>query len=167
MRIKRSSPAAKLAILLAVASLFGVCKAVQAKVNVHHRLEVETGAGKVKVRVLIENRGDASVWIPREIALGDDLSAPRFALSSLTDAVAYTGRMVKRGPMSTADYLEVKPQTTHLNTFDITQTYAFKPGQHSYEIRYAGPWLSDLGKLQAGGFKSSPALPVRFSHTGR
>jgi hypothetical protein len=167
MHVKRSSPAAKLAMVLALVGVVGVVKAVEAKVNVHHRLEVETGAGKVKVRVLIENRGDAPVWIPREIALGDDLSAPRFALSSLTDTVAYTGRMVKRGPLNAADYLEIKPQTTYLNTLDITQAYAFKPGQHSYEIRYAGPWVTDLRKLDAGGIKSSPALPVKFSHTVR
>jgi len=167
MHVKRSVPATMLATVLALASLLGAVKAVEAKVNVHHRLEVETGAGKVQVRVLIENRGDAPVWIPREIALGDDLDAPRFALRSLEDTVAYTGRMVKRGPLSPADYLEVKPQTTYLNTFDITQAYAFKPGLHSYEIRYAGPWLANLGKLDVGGIKSSPALPVRFSHTGK
>lgn len=167
MHVKRRRPATVLATMLALAGLAGVVKAVEAKVNVHHRLEVETGAGKVKVRVLIENRGDAPVWIPREIALGDDLSAPRFALSSTQEAVAYTGRMVKRAALGPADYLEVKPQTTHLNTIDITQAYAFKPGQHSYEIRYAGPWLAGLGKLDAGSIKSSPALPVRFSHTGR
>lgn len=167
MHVKRSMPVAVLATVLAVAGLAGAVKAVEAKVNVHHRLEVETGAGKVKVRVLIENRGDQPVWIPREIALGDDLSAPRFDLSSSQDGVAYTGRMVKRAALGPADYLEVKPQTTHLNTIDITQSYAFKPGQHSYEIRYAGPWLSDLGKLDAASIKSSPAIPVKFSHTGR
>jgi hypothetical protein len=167
MHVKRSVPATVLATVLALGGLAGVVKSAQAKVNVHHRLEVETGAGKVKVRVMIENRSDAPVWIPREIALGDDLSAPRFALSSLTDAVPYTGRMVKRGPLNAADFLEIKPQTTYLNTFDITQAYAFKPGQHSYEIRYAGPWVTDLAKLEAGGIKSSPALPVRFSHTGK
>jgi hypothetical protein len=160
-------PVAVLATVLALAGLAGAVKAVEAKVNVQHRLEVETGAGKVKVRVMIENRGDTPVWIPREIALGDDLSAPRFALTSTQDAVPYTGRMVKRAALGPADYLEVKPQTTHLNTIDITQAYAFKPGQHSYEIRYAGPWLADLGKLDAASIRSSPALPVRFSHTGR
>jgi hypothetical protein len=170
MDVKRSVPATVLATVLALGGLAGVVTSAQAKVNVHHRLEVETGAGKVKVRVMIENRSDAPVWIPREIALGDDLSAPRFALSALssvTDAVPYTGRMVKRGPLNAADFLEIKPQTTYLNTFDITQAYAFKPGQHSYEIRYAGPWVTDLAKLDAGRIKSSPALPVRFSHTGK
>lgn len=167
MHVKRSMPVAVLATVLAVAGLAGAVKAVEAKVNVLHRLEVETGAGKVKVRVLIENRGDQPVWIPREIALGDDLSAPRFDLLSSQDAVAYTGRMVKRAALGPGDYLEVKPQTTHLNTIDITQAYAFKPGQHSYEIRYAGPWLAGLGKLDAASIKSSPAIPVKFSHTGR
>lgn len=167
MHVKRSMPAAVLATLLALGGLVSAVKAVEAKVNVHHRLEVETGAKSVKVRVLIENRGDQSVWIPREIALGDDLTAPRFNLRTPGEEVAYTGRMVKRAAPGPADYLEVKPQTTHLNTIDITQAYAFKPGQHSYEIRYAGPWLSSLGKLDAASIKSSPAIPVKFSFTGR
>lgn len=167
MHVKRSMPVAVLATVLAMAGLAGAVKAVEAKVNVHHRLEVETGAGKVKVRVLIENRGDQPVWIPREIALADDLSGPRFDLRTREDAVAYTGRMVKRAALGPADYLEVKPQTTQLNTIDITDAYAFKPGQHSYEIRYAGPWLASLGKLDAASIKASPAIPVKFSHTGR
>ena len=152
---------------LALAGLMGAVKAVEAKVDVNHRLEVETGAGTVKVRVLIENRGDTPVWIPREIALGDDLTAPRFLLRSREDDVAYTGRLVKRAAPGPADYLEVKPQTTHLNTIDITDAYAFKPGRHSYEIRYAGPWLSGLNRLDAASIKESPALPVKFSFTGR
>jgi len=113
MHVKRSMPAAVLATLLALGGLVGAVKAVEAKVNVHHRLEVETGAKSVKVRVLIENRGDQSVWIPREIALGDDLTAPRFNLRTPEEEVAYTGRMVKRAAPGPADYLEVKPQTTH------------------------------------------------------
>ncbi|WP_137172911.1 hypothetical protein [Massilia sp. HP4] len=167
MHVKRSMPATALATLLALGGLAGAVKAVEAKVNVHHRLEVETGATSVKVRVLIENRGDQSVWIPREIALGDDLTAPRFNLRTPEEEVAYTGRMVKRAAPGLADYLEVKPQTTHLNTIDITQSYAFKPGQHSYEIRYAGPWLANPGKLDAASIKSSPAIPVKFSFTQR
>lgn len=166
MHVKRSMPAV-LATVLALGSLVGAVKAVEAKVNVHHRLEVETGAGTVKVRVLIENRGDVPVWIPREIALADDLSGPRFDLRTRESEVAYTGRMVKRAALGPDDFLEVKPQTTHLNTIDITQSYAFKPGQHSYEIRYAGPWLANPGKLDPASIKSSPAIPVKFSHTGR
>ncbi len=163
VRIKQ----AVVACALGLVGLMGAVKAVEANVDVNHRLEVETGARSVKVRVLIENRGDKPVWIPREIALGDDLTAPRFLLRTPEDEVAYTGRMVKRAPPGPADYLEVKPQTTHLNTIDITDAYAFKPGRHSYEIRYAGPWLTSLGSLDAASIKQSPALPVKFSFTGR
>lgn len=163
LRIKQ----AVVACALGLVGLMGAVKAVEAKVDVNHRLEVETGARSVKVRVLIENRGDKPVWIPREIALGDDLTAPRFLLRTPEDEVAYTGRMVKRAAPGPADYLEVKPQTTHLNTIDITDAYAFKPGKHSYEIRYAGPWLTSLGSLDAASIKQSPALPVKFSFTGR
>jgi hypothetical protein len=48
-----------------------------------------------------------------------------------------------------------------MNTIDITPAYAFRKGRGNYEIRYDGPWLADLGKLDA--VNHSPAAPVRFS----
>jgi hypothetical protein len=53
----------------------------------------------------------------------------------------------------------------HMNTIDITPTYAFRKGKGSYELRYDGPWLADTAQLDA--IRHSPAAPVRFSFTGR
>lgn len=167
MLVKRRVPVTLLATALALGSLAGVINPVEADVNVRHRLDVETGDGKVRVRVMIENRGDRPVWVPREIADGEQLTGPRFDLRTPQEEVKYTGRMVKRAPLGPGDYLEIKPHTTHLNTIDITGAYAFKPGRESYEIRYAGPWLSSLDKLDAASIEKSPSAPVRFSHTRR
>lgn len=165
MHVKRKRPAGVLAVVLALAGAMGVVKAVEADVSVRHRLDVETGGGKVLVRVMIENHGDRPIWVPRDIAAADLLTAPRFELRSGADSVAYTGRMVKRAAPGPQDYLEVKPSTTQLNTIDITDAYAFKPGRHAYEIRYAGPWLDSLAKLDAASIERSPAAPVKFTHT--
>ena len=157
-----------LAALVAASILPAVAGAAgAAPVNVKHTIDIESNNGHVLVHLTVFNYGRQTIWIPREIALGDDLTAPRFLLRTPEDEVAYTGRMVKRAALGPADYLEVKPQTTHLNTIDITDAYAFKPGKHSYEIRYAGPWLTSLGSLDAASIKQSPALPVKFSFTGR
>lgn len=167
MHVKRSLPVTALAVALALVGVAGVIKPVEAETSVRHRLDVETGDGKVKVRVMIENRGDQPVWVPREIAEADELTGPRFDLRTPQEEVAYTGKMVKRAAPGPQDYLEIKPHTTHLNTIDITGAYAFKPGQHAYEIRYAGPWLSSLAKLDAASIEESASAPVRFSYTGR
>lgn len=163
MHIKRTVPV----LLLALAGLVGASGAVEADVNVKHRLEVETGGGKVLVRVMIENHGEATIWVPREVAAEDALTGKRFDLREAKGGkeVAYAGPMVKRAAYTAADYLEVKPHTMHLNTIDITPAYAFAKGARAYEIRYDGPYLRDLGKLDETSH--SPAEPVRFRFTGR
>lgn len=167
MHVERRMPAIALAALLALAGVMGVVKAVEADVNVRHRLDVETGGGKVLVRVMIENHGQHPIWVPREIAAADFLSGPRFDLRSGEGALAYIGRMVKRAAPGPDDYLEVKPNTTQLNTIDITAAYAFKPGQHAYEIRYAGPFVENLRRLDVAAIQNTPSAPVRFTHTGQ
>lgn len=166
MHVKRSLPATVLGTVLALGGL-AVINPVEADATVRHRLDVETGDGKVKVRVMIENLSDRPVWVPREIADSDELTGPRFVLRTPQDEVPYTGKMVKRAAPGPDDYLEIKPHTTHLNTIDITGVYAFKPGKHSYEIRYAGPWLSSMEKRDAASIEESPSAPVRFSHTAK
>lgn len=166
MHVKRSLPATVLGTVLALGGL-AVIKPVEADASVRHRLDVETGDGKVKVRVMIENLSDRPVWVPREIADSDELTGPRFVLRTPQDEVPYTGKMVKRAAPGPDDYLEIRPHTTHLNTIDITGAYAFKPGRHSYEIRYAGPWLSNMEQRDAASIEESPSAPVRFSHTAK
>ena len=68
MHVKRSMPA----VLLALAGLVGASGAVEADVNVRHRLDVETTGGKVLVRVTIENHGEKTIWVPR----GENQTAP-------------------------------------------------------------------------------------------
>lgn len=133
--------------------------------NVRHRIEVETGDGKVQVRVIVENHSARTIYFPREIAAEDELTSRRFDLREVPAGtrVDYTGKMVERGPLTAADYQELGPYEVHLNTIDITTTYAFKKGRHRYELRYDGPWLADVTKLDQISY--SPALPVRLSYT--
>jgi hypothetical protein len=141
---------------------------VEAEVKtVRHRLEVETGAGKVLVRLSIENQGEETIWVPREVAAEDELTGRRFALREAQGGkeVAYIGPMVKRGPYTAGDYLAVAPHTTLVNTIDIGRAYAFAEGSHSYEIRYAGPYLRDLARLDA--VDESPSAALRFSYRPR
>ena len=158
MHVKRFLPV----LAFALGGLVSVVGAVEKDTPVRHQLEVETGSGKVKVRLTVENRSDRPIWVPREVAAGDELTGRRFEVLDAKGApLDYTGMMVKRGALTAGDYQEVKPHSMHMNTIDITPTYAFREGKNSYEIRYDGPYLEDVKQLDA--LSHSPAAPVRFS----
>ena len=133
---------------------------------VHHSIEVDTDSGRVLVGVTIENRGERTVYVPREVAAGDQLFGRRFDVRNADTGtpIDYTGPMVKRGPITAADYLAIAPNTVLLNTLDITDAYAFEKGRHTYELRYAGPWLADVAKLDA---PYADPVAVRFSYGAR
>lgn len=135
--------------------------------KVRHRIEVETEGGRVLARVTVENHSGEKIYFPREIAAEPELSGRRFDVRELPSGTPldYTGRMVKRGPPTAADFQALGPHEVHLHTIDITNTYAFKKGRHSYELRYDGPWLADVTRLDQ--VNASPSAPVRFSYTGK
>ena len=165
MDVKRLVPPLLL-VLGGLVSAIGAAGAVEQGAAVRHGLEVETVEGKVRVRLVVENHGDTTIYVPREVAAEDELTGPRFALRDAAGKpLAYTGMMVKRSALTAEDYQPVKPHTMHMNTIDITSTYAFKKGKNSYEIGYDGPWLADVGKLDE--ISRSPAAPVRFCFTMR
>ena len=158
MHVKRILPL----LAFAMGGLVSAVGAVEKDAAVRHQLEVETAKGKVRVRLTVENHGETTIWIPREVAAGDELTGRRFDLrDGAGKPLDYTGMMVKRGALTASDYQAMAPHTMHMNTIDITPSYAFAKGRHSYEIRYDGPWLADVAQLDA--IRNSPAAPVRFS----
>jgi len=161
-RFLRSAPL----LAFALGGLVSAVGAVERVEPVRHQLEVETGEGRVRIRLTVENRGETTIWIPREVAAGDELTGRRFDLRDARGKpLDYTGMMVKRGALMAADWQEVKPHTMHMNTIDITPAYAFRKGKQGYEIRYDGPYLSDVSRLDA--IRQSPAAAIKFSYTGR
>jgi hypothetical protein len=135
--------------------------------NVHASLSVDARHDKVLVTFRIENRGERRVGLPREIASDTGLERRLFDLREHPGEaeVPYTGRMVKRGPLGLDDYVELAPHSAHTHTIDITHAYAFKPGTHTYVIRYEGGALADVRQLESmTGFATEP---VMFSHTER
>ncbi|MFC0253155.1 hypothetical protein [Massilia consociata] len=161
MHVKRILPLLALAAG-GLVSAIGTVGAVEKDPAVRHQLEVETTEGKVRVRLIVENHGETTIYVPREVAVEDELTGRRFDVRDAKGTpLDYTGRMVKRSALTAADYQAVDPHTMHVNTIDITPTYAFKQGRNSYEIRYDGPYLADVAKLDA--VSHSPAAPVKFS----
>jgi hypothetical protein len=133
--------------------------------NVHASLSVDARHDKVLVTFRIENRGERRVGLPREIAADTALTRRLFDLRRHPGhaEVPYTGRMVKRGPLTLDDYVELAPHSAHTHTIDITEAYAFSPGTHTYVIRYEGAALSDVRQLESAADFATEA--VMFSHT--
>jgi hypothetical protein len=135
--------------------------------NVHASLSVDARHDKVLVTFRIENRGERRIGLPREIAADTGLTRRLFDLREHPGEapVPYTGRMVKRGPLRLDDYVELAPHSAHTHTIDITDDYAFRPGTHTYVIRYEGSVLADVRQLDST--TGIVTEPVMFSHTQR
>lgn len=133
--------------------------------NVHTSLSVDAAHERVLVTFKIENRGERRAWLPRTIASAEGLTGRLFELSEHPGGaeVPYIGPWVKRGPLTAADFFELAPHSAHTHTIDITPFYDFKPGQHTYQIRYQGEGLGDVRQLDATTAMATDA--VMFSHT--
>lgn len=133
--------------------------------NVHTSLSVDAAHEKVLVTFKIENRGERRAWLPRTIASAEGLTGRLFEVSEHPGGaeVPYIGPWVKRGPLTSADYVELAPHSAHTHTIDITPFYDFKPGMHTYQIRYQGEGLADVKQLEATTALATDA--VMFSHT--
>ncbi len=119
--------------------------------------------GKVVVTVSLANGLAKPVYVPKAVFEDDELFARTF---DVTDAatgaeVDYIGPMVKRAPYTRDDYLSVKPGTRRSNSIDITRSFDFKPGR-SYKVAYAGTYLHDLARLDAGASAPSAAATFTF-----
>jgi hypothetical protein len=131
------------------------------RMNLHASLSVDARHDKVWITFRAENRGERRVWLPR--ALADD---PRPA-GRVFDVrvhpggapVPYVGAHAGRG---TDAWFELPPHSAHTHTVDITADYAFWPGDHTYELRYAGLALADIHHPDV----TTPLVPepVMFRH---
>ena len=135
-----------------------------APVDVKHTIDIESNNGRVLVHLTVFNYGKQTIWIPREIAEGKELTGRRFDVRAFDNRpLDYTGKMVKRAALTAADYQAVQPGKSLKSTIDITPSYAFKAGRHTYNIGYAGPFLADLNKPDQ--LAESPAKPTTFAHS--
>lgn len=137
-----------------------------APVDVKHTIDIESANGRVLVHLTVYNYGKQTIWIPREIAQGKELTGRRFDVRGFDNRpLDYTGKMVKRAALTAADYQAVEPGKTLKSTIDITPSYAFKAGRHTYNIGYVGPFLADVKALDKPD--ESPARPTTFIHSGK
>ena len=134
--------------------------------GVQQQVQVASRDGKVIVTVSVHNGTARPVFVPKAVYQDDELFGRVFDVKDAKgNEVDYIGPMVKRGPYTTADYLAVKPGARRSNSIDITRSYDFKAGAHTYTLAYSGSYLGDLAKLDAG--TEAAAAAVTFQHTGK
>lgn len=130
--------------------------------SVSEQVHVETAGGKVVVRLAVENRGARPVYVPKALYEDDELIAPVFDIRDANTGkeIAYIGRKVKRGPITKDDYLQVRPGAKKTNCIDITPSYDFLAGEHTYKLTFPGSFITDLAHLDAP--QVLPVMPVSF-----
>jgi len=133
--------------------------------NVHASLSVDARHDKVLVTFQVENRGERRVWLPCAVAADARCRGRLFDVRAHPGgtAVAFVGTAAAARPAAgTADWFELPPHSAHTHTIDISPDYAFRPGDHTYELRYAGTLLADIHQPDA----TSPLVtePVMFRH---
>lgn len=135
--------------------------------GVQQQVSVDAKDGKVVVHMAVENGGKAPVYVANAVFKDEQLFGRAFDITNLDTGapVQYIGPMVKRGPLTAADFIVVEPAAKHSHAIDITRSYEFKAGQHNYQLTFAGNYLGSLAKLDAAN--PVAVVPVKFTFTGK
>jgi hypothetical protein len=131
---------------------------------VHEHVQVSSQGGKVLVRLTLDNNSAKPVYVPRALYADKELFSSSFELVEQASgkALEYTGPMVKRGPLGKEDFIKVAPHGRLSNTIDITRSYGFLQGVHTYELRYTGHYVADVANINAAVPLAS--LKATFTH---
>lgn len=123
-------------------------------------LQVQSQANQLWADVRLVNRATRPVLVPRDLATEDELTGRLFDIRDAATGVAldYQGMMVKRGPLTEEDFLQLAPGTSQHNRIELSRSYAFPSGRHTYTISYAGHYR------QEGREVPLTAAPVPFEH---
>jgi hypothetical protein len=154
-------------IVVLVAGLWGFAAVKAHAADLSSNLQVESRAGQVLVHVEVHNGGTATIYLPRALAADPQPLGKTFQVTVEPGGapVDYTGRMVKRGSIGPDDFIAIQPKGTLRHTLDISNSYAFLPGEHSYTLQYAGGAVASLKQLDRT--QALAPAPARFIHTGR
>lgn len=135
--------------------------------QVTEKVSVTSSAGKVLVKVTVDNGSDKVVYVPRALMSATEPQGRLFDVrdGSNGDPLDYVGMMVKRPPPGKKDFVAVKPHSKLFNIVDITRSYRFQTGRHAYQISLAGTYLTDLNQLE----QETPVEPASamFAHVGQ
>jgi hypothetical protein len=135
--------------------------------GLQQNVAVESRDGRVWVTMTAENAGAKPVYLPNAAYKSDRLFGRTFEVRNRDSGVEldYTGPMVKRGPLTVADFTELKPGGKISHAIDITPSFAFSPGKHNYQLSYEGKVVADPANLAAPG--PTQKFLVTFTHIGK
>lgn len=136
------------ALVLCTASLASCASEQTMAQGVQASMTAESKGGRVLVHMRFENGGTDPAWVPGAVAEDEDLTRREFDIVAEDGTqVDYIGPMVKRGALSADDYIRIAPHGHLAHTLDITDSYAWKAGAHTYTVRWEGHWLPNVVNL--------------------
>lgn len=145
------------ALLMAGAVQAGGSPVLELKITVQER------DGHPVAHIALANRTARPVQVLHALADEEEMFGKLFEVQDAATGhpLPYQGIMVKRGPLTAADYRTLAPGATRKNAIDLGRAYAFKAGRHAYTISYRGHYLQDGREMPL------TVGPVRFEHTGK
>ncbi|MES2016832.1 MAG: hypothetical protein V4484_10065 [Pseudomonadota bacterium] len=158
----------KTLMAIGMLALAGAAAAGDGKLSgVRQTVKVDARGGKVVLEVSVENDSGKLIYVPKAAFQDKELFGRTFDMTLQPDGteVDYVGPMVKRGPFTKADFVAVKPGATRSNKIDITRSFAFAPGTHSYRLAYTGTVLGELSQLASGTALALSAPPANFTYS--
>ncbi len=129
-----------------IAAVLALALGGPAMTGVHEQVQVKAQGGKVVVQLTVENDSAQPIYVQRALYGEQTLFGSAFDIREQGHGkvLDYTGPMVKRGPLTRDDFIRVAPHGRLSNALDISHSYAFLAGVHTYELRYAGQYLADV-----------------------
>ncbi|SHG44066.1 hypothetical protein [Massilia sp. CF038] len=151
---------------LGMLALAGAAQAGGAMQGMNEQVQVASSNGKVVVTLTVHNGGKAPLFVSKALYQATQLFGRVFDITEQgAGEIDYIGPMVKRGPYTKDDYLKVLPGAKLSHSMDITRSYAFKPGTHTYQLSYGGHVVNSLSKLDQP--TTLAVAPVTFTHTAK
>lgn len=149
---------------LGLLALAGTAQAGGAMQGVNEQVRVASSDGKVVVTLTVHNSGKAPLFVPKALYHSTQLFGRVFDITEQgAGEIDYIGPMVKRGPYTKDDYLKVLPGATLSHSMDITRSYAFKPGTHTYQLSYGGHVLNSLAKMNEPVTQAPPVASFIYT----
>ncbi len=106
-----------LAVLLALGALAGEPKVLDLKFS------VKDAGGHAMLHITLANHMPFTIKVPCALATEEEMFGKLFEIRDADSGqpLPYQGIMVKRGPLTAADYLDMAPGARHSNSIDLAR----------------------------------------------
>jgi hypothetical protein len=100
-------------------------------------LSILVSNSTVKARLVIHNGSSARIHLEKsKVFAGGEILNSLFEITSGETSIPYIGKMAKLRKPGPEDFLNIDAGQRYETTVDLSNTYAFLPGDHNYTAVY-------------------------------